>query len=116
MIQKYFTEGLLEQYIKDLIFQLVELSTIRLILRAYMTGRGPVCRGEAEIVELKNGSFQIIITSIPFRANKVSLMEKIALLAQRKKLSGIKDFRDESTNEMRIVMDLKSGMLVHKKH
>jgi DNA gyrase subunit A len=41
------------------------------IVRAYTTGRGGVvCRGEAEIVELKNGSFQIIITSIPFRVNK----------------------------------------------
>lgn len=80
------------------------------IVHAYTTGRGGVvCRGEAEIVELKNGSFQIIITSIPFRVNKTAMMEKIATLVQEKKLAGIKGLRDESTKEMRIVMDLKSG-------
>ena len=41
------------------------------IRHAYATGRGGVlCRGEAEIVELKNGQFQIIVTSIPYRVNK----------------------------------------------
>ncbi len=80
------------------------------ITHAYTTGRGGVvCRGEAEIVELKNGSFQIIITSIPYQTVKQSLIEKIANLVQEKKLIGIKALRDESTKEMRIVMDLKSG-------
>lgn len=80
------------------------------IAHAYTTGRGGVvCRGEAEVVELKNGSFQIIITSIPYQTVKQSLIEKIANLVQEKKLIGIKALRDESTKEMRIVMDLKSG-------
>ena len=80
------------------------------ITHAYTTGRGGiVCRGEAEVVELKNGSFQIIITSLPYRVVKQSLIEKIANLVQEKKLIGIKGLRDESTKEMRIVMDLKSG-------
>lgn len=85
------------------------------LAHAYATGRGSVvCRGEAEIVELKNGSFQIIITSIPFRANKTTMMEKIATLVQEKKLQGIKALRDESTKEMRIVLDLKSGVSPQK--
>lgn len=80
------------------------------IAHAYATGRGPVvCRGEAEIVELKNGSFQIVITSIPFEANKSNMIEKIANLVQEKKITEIKAMRDESTKEMRIVFDLKSG-------
>jgi len=80
------------------------------IAHAYATGRGPVvCRGEAEIVELKNGSFQIIVTSIPFRVNKTSLIEKIAMLVQEKKITEIKAMRDESTKEMRVAFDLKAG-------
>jgi len=80
------------------------------IAHAYATGRGPVvCRGEAEIVELKNGSFQIIVTSIPFRVNKTSLIEKIAMLVQEKKITEIKAMRDESAKEMRVAFDLKAG-------
>ncbi|MBP9821728.1 MAG: DNA gyrase subunit A, partial [Candidatus Pacebacteria bacterium] len=80
------------------------------ILHAYSTGRGGVvCRGEADIVEQKNGMFQIIITSIPFRVNKVTLIEKIAFLVQEKKIQGIKGLRDESTKDIRIVIDLKPG-------
>lgn len=81
------------------------------IAQAYATGRGGVVtRGETEISETKKGNFQIIITSIPFRVNKTSLIEKIAKLVQEKKLKGIKDFRDESTADMRIVIELKTGI------
>lgn len=77
---------------------------------AYSTGRGGVvCRGEAEIVENKSGNFQIIITSIPYRVNKSNLIVAIAELVQEKKLDGIKGLRDESTKDIRIVIDLKSG-------
>ncbi len=80
------------------------------MLHAYSTGRGGVvCRGEAEIVETKGGMFQIIITSIPFRVNKANLIMAIAELVQEKKLDGIKGLRDESTNDIRIVIDLKNG-------
>ncbi len=80
------------------------------LLHAYTTGRGGVvCRGETDIVELKNGSFQIIVTSIPYQVNKTSFIEKIATLHQEKKIQGIKGLRDESTTDMRIVIDLKSG-------
>ena len=80
------------------------------IAHAYATGRGPVvCRGDAEIAELKNGSFQIIITSIPYTADKTRLIEKVAEMVQEKKIVEIKGLRDESTKDMRIVFDLKAG-------
>jgi DNA gyrase subunit A len=80
------------------------------IRAAYASGRGGVVvRGEAEIFETKSGQFQIIITSIPFRVVKSGLIEKIAELVQEKKLEGIKGLRDESTKDIRVVIDLKSG-------
>jgi len=80
------------------------------MLHAYSSGRGGVvCRGEAEIVETKGGMYQIVITSIPFRVNKANLIMSIAELVQEKKLDGIKGLRDESTSDIRIVIDLKNG-------
>ncbi len=80
------------------------------IRAAYATGRGGVVvRGEAEIFETKNGMFQIIITSIPFRVLKSNLIENIADLVREKKVEGIKGLRDESTKDIRVVIDLKSG-------
>ena len=80
------------------------------MLHAYSGGRGGVvCRGEAEIVEQKDGNFSIIITSIPFRVNKSNLIMAIATLVQEKKLEGIKGLRDESTKDIRIVIDLKNS-------
>ncbi len=80
------------------------------ILSAYMTGRGGVvCRGEAEIVEGKQGTTQIIITSIPFRVNKQNLIMKIADLVRDKKIKGISGLRDESTKDIRIAIDLRGS-------
>ncbi len=81
------------------------------LLHAYATGRGGVVtRGEAEIVEQKNGMFQIVITSIPYRVNKSDMIVSIAELVQEKKLEGIKGLRDESTKDIRVVIDLKTGV------
>jgi len=80
------------------------------ILHAYNTGRGGiVTRGEAEIVEMKSGYFAIIITSIPYRVNKARLIESIADLVRDKKLVGLKDLRDESTRDIRVVIELKNS-------
>jgi DNA gyrase subunit A len=85
------------------------------IRAAYATGRGGVVvRGEAEIFETKNGQFQIIITSIPFRVVKSNLIENIADLVRDKKIEGIKGLRDESTKDIRVVIDLKSGVQPQK--
>ncbi len=79
------------------------------IQHAYTTGRGGiVTRGVAEIVETKNGS-QIIITSIPFRVNKAEMIQKIAELHRDKKIEGIRDMRDESTKDIRVVVELKGN-------
>ncbi len=81
------------------------------IIHAYSTGRGGVvCRGDAEIIEEKSGKFQIIISSIPYRVNRANLVVKIAGLVQEKKIMGIKDLRDESDEQTRIVVDIKPGM------
>jgi DNA gyrase subunit A len=80
------------------------------IAQAYANGRGGVVvRGEAEIVEDKRGAFSIIITSIPFRVNKADMQEKIANLVREKKIEGIREMRDESTDDIRVVIDLKTG-------
>ena len=80
------------------------------IHHAYATGRGGVvARGVAEIVESKSGQYQIVITEIPYRINKSVLIEKIAELHRDKKIEGIKGLRDESTKDIRIVIDLKNG-------
>ncbi len=78
------------------------------IAHAYAQGKGGVVtRGEAEIVETKSGQFQIVITSIPFRVNKSTLISRIAELVQEKKLEGVKGLRDESAKDIRIVVELK---------
>ena len=80
------------------------------IHHAYATGRGGVVvRGVAEIVDGKGGN-HIIITEIPYRVNKAEgLIEKIADLVREKKIEGIKGLRDESTKDIRVVVDLKQG-------
>jgi DNA gyrase subunit A len=80
------------------------------IRHAYATGKGPmVVRGEAEITEDKRGSFSIIITSLPYRVNKADLIKRMADLVHEKKIEGIRDLRDESTRDIRVVVELKSG-------
>jgi DNA gyrase subunit A len=80
------------------------------IAHAYANGRGGVVvRGETEIVEDKKGNFSIIITSIPYRVNKAEMLVKIADLVRDKKIEGIRDLRDESTRDIRVVVELKTG-------
>jgi len=80
------------------------------IAHAYANGKGGVVvRGEAEIVEDKKGNYSIIITSIPYRVNKADMLIKIADLVRDKKIEGIRDLRDESTRDIRVVVELKSG-------
>jgi DNA gyrase subunit A len=76
----------------------------------YETGRGSIrLRGEWESEEQKKGGPQIIITSIPFYVTKSTLVEKIAEVILGKKLPLLVDVRDESTHEVRIVLELKPG-------
>ena len=78
------------------------------IIAAYSQGRGPiVTRGKAEIEEIKEERFQIVITEIPFQTQKSALLEQLANLVSEKKIEGIKNIRDESDKEgMRILVEL----------
>lgn len=79
------------------------------IRTAYATGRGGVVvRGAAEVVEGSKGRSQIVITEIPFAVNKEGLVVKIADLVNDKKITGVRDIRDESARgNVRVVIDLK---------
>lgn len=83
---------------------------------AYSTGRGGiVVRAKADMVEQKDGSYDIVVSEIPFQVNKASLIEKIADLVHEKKIEGIRDLRDESSKgEVRIVMELKKDAYPRK--
>ena len=84
------------------------------IAQAYATGRGGVLvRGEVEIVEDTKG-VHLIVSSIPYRVNKARLIEKIGELVREKKIEGIKDLRDESTDDIRIVIELQANAQPHR--
>jgi DNA gyrase subunit A len=79
------------------------------IRTAFATGKGGVVvRGVAKVEESKKGVQQIIISEVPYGVNKAGLLEKIASLVHEKKVSGIRDLRDETARGVvRIVIDLK---------
>jgi len=81
------------------------------IHHAYASGRGGIIvRGETEIVEVKSGTYQIIISSIPYQMNKAELIIKMADMVKDKRIEGIRDIRDESDKDgLRIAIDLKAG-------
>lgn len=81
----------------------------REIAAVYQEGRGPIkIRGEYEVENLPRGRWQIVITSIPYTVNKSRLIEKIAELIVERKIPYITDIRDESTDEIRVVLEPKS--------
>lgn len=81
------------------------------IRSAYATGRGKITvRGRAEIEETKPGKFRIVITEIPYKIRKKDLVKHIYDLAADKKIEGIDDVVDYSSERdggMRIVVDIK---------
>jgi len=79
------------------------------IKQAYATGKGGIMtRAKTEISEDKKGNMRIIVQEIPFQVNKATLLEKIAELVRDKKIEGIRDLWDESTNDgVRIIIELK---------
>ena len=80
-------------------------------IESYMkTGRGIVrMRGTIEIEELSTGRQQLVITHIPYNVNRATLVTRIADLVKEKILDGVSDLRDESTEQTRIVVELKMG-------
>ncbi|WP_080866062.1 DNA topoisomerase IV subunit A, partial [Agrobacterium tumefaciens] len=79
------------------------------ILDAYKTGRGGFrVRAKWETEDLGRGGYQIVITEIPFQVQKSRLIEKIAELLLARKLPLLEDVRDESAEDVRIVLVPKS--------
>mgnify|MGYP003939540183 FL=1 len=76
------------------------------LLETYRTGRGPMrLRSKWEIEDLSRGLWQIVITEIPYQVQKSKLIEKIAELIQLKKLPILADVRDESAEDIRLVLE-----------
>ncbi len=82
------------------------------IAEAYRTGRGGFrVRARWQRVEGTRGSYQIVVDQVPYQIQKARLIEQIAELIEQKKLSLLDDVRDESTDEVRIVLTPKSRMV-----
>jgi topoisomerase IV subunit A len=79
------------------------------IIEAYRTGRGGFrVRARWHQEELARGTWQIVVTEIPYMVQKSRLIEKIAELLTAKKLPLLNDIRDESAEDVRVVLEPKS--------
>lgn len=79
------------------------------ILNAYKTGKGGFrIRAHYEREDLKGGGYQVIVTEIPYQVQKSKLIEDIANLIVEKKTALLDDIRDESAEDIRIVLVPKS--------
>ncbi len=87
------------------------------LLTAYSTGRGSVIvRGVANIEENQKGRKYIHISEVPYGMNKATFIEKMADLVRDKKIVGISDIRDESSNKdgVRVIVELKKDSFPKK--
>jgi len=76
------------------------------ILEAYKTGRGAMrLRAKWEIEDLGRGQWQAVVTEIPYQVQKSKLIEKLAEVIQTKKVPLLTDVRDESADDIRIVLE-----------
>ena len=79
------------------------------ILNAYKTGRGSFrLRARWQVEDLGRGQWQVIVTEIPFQVPKSRLIEKLAEVIQTRKVPLLADIRDESADDVRIVLEPKS--------
>lgn len=83
------------------------------IRQSYETGRGSITvRAKAHVESTKTGKNRLVFTEIPYMVNKGTLQEKIAQLVNEKRIEGISDMRDESTQKgLRLVIELKKGVI-----
>lgn len=78
------------------------------IRQAYQTGRGKIIlRAHAEIEEYDNGKQRIVVTEIPYKTNKAEMEKRINELMRDGKIDGIASTRDESSEDIRLVIELK---------
>jgi topoisomerase-4 subunit A len=78
------------------------------IAEAYRTGRGAFRCAPWEVEDLGRGTWQIVVTEIPYQVQKSKLIEKLAELIQTKKVPILADVRDESADDIRIVLEPRS--------
>ncbi|WP_171130516.1 MULTISPECIES: DNA topoisomerase IV subunit A [unclassified Ruegeria] len=79
------------------------------IAQAYRTGRGSFrLRCKFEVEDLGRGQWQIVVTEIPYQVQKSKLIEKIAELIQTKKIPILADVRDESADDIRLILEPRS--------
>jgi topoisomerase-4 subunit A len=79
------------------------------VTAAYATGRGSFrIRAKWQVEQQARGTYVIIVTEIPFQVTKGRLIERIAEMVMNKKLALLADIRDESAEDVRIVLEPKS--------
>ncbi|MGB0968219.1 MAG: DNA gyrase subunit A, partial [Halocynthiibacter sp.] len=79
------------------------------IIETYKTGRGAFrLRCKWEVEDLGRGTWQIVVTEIPYQVQKSKLIEKIAEAIQLKKIPILGDVRDESAEDIRLIIEPKS--------
>ncbi len=79
------------------------------IAETYRTGRGAFrLRARWEVEDQGRGTWQIVVTEIPYQVQKSKLIEKLAELIQLKKVPILADVRDESADDIRIVLEPRS--------
>ncbi|WP_226624321.1 DNA topoisomerase IV subunit A [Alloyangia pacifica] len=79
------------------------------IAQAYATGRGSIrLRAKWEVEDLGRGQWQAVVTEIPYQVQKSKLVERLAELIQTKKVPILADIRDESAEDIRMVLEPKS--------
>ncbi|MBQ3225916.1 MAG: DNA gyrase subunit A [Clostridia bacterium] len=77
------------------------------IRSAYLTGKGKIIvRAKTEIKEFKDGTSSIIVTELPYQVNKKMLVESIADLVKDKKIEGLSDIEDHSSDRVGIRVDI----------
>ncbi|MCS6900283.1 MAG: DNA topoisomerase IV subunit A [Myxococcales bacterium] len=84
------------------------------LLAVYEGGSGTLrLRGDYRVEERKGGSIDLILTSVPYGVARKDVVEKVADIIVHKKLPAMVDVRDESTTDVRIVIELKKGSDPH---
>ncbi|MEJ2119213.1 MAG: DNA topoisomerase IV subunit A [Alphaproteobacteria bacterium] len=82
------------------------------IVEAYTTGRGSFrLRARWKTEKIKGGGYQIVVTEMPYQVQKARLIEKMADLMHERKLPQLADIRDESAEDVRLVLVPKTRNL-----
>ncbi|MEE4210871.1 MAG: DNA topoisomerase IV subunit A [Parvularcula sp.] len=82
------------------------------MVEAYATGRGGFrLRARWHTEDLGRGRYQIVVTEVPYQVQKAKLVERIAELIQTKKLPILTDVRDESAEDIRLVLEPRAGTI-----